>query len=63
MEQKYLYMKVTKDRFELPLVVADSISELARMCGRDKGNVCRCIRESEEKGYRSMYVRVPMEDA
>ena len=27
-----LYMKVTKDKYELPLAVADSVKELADMC-------------------------------
>ena len=28
---KYLYMAVTKDEYELPIAVADSVSELAEM--------------------------------
>lgn len=28
---KYLYMAVTKDKYELPIAVADSVSELAEM--------------------------------
>jgi hypothetical protein len=28
---KYLYIATTKDRYELPIAVADSVSELAEM--------------------------------
>lgn len=28
---KYLYMATTKDRYELPIAVTDSVSELAEM--------------------------------
>ena len=28
---KYLYVATTKDKYELPIVVADSVSELAKM--------------------------------
>ena len=30
-ELKYLYVATTKDRYELPIAVADSVSELAEM--------------------------------
>ena len=30
---KYLYVATTKDRYELPIAVADSVSELAEMLG------------------------------
>lgn len=30
---KYLYVATTKDKYELPIAVADSVSELATMLG------------------------------
>ena len=30
---RYLYMATTKDEYELPIAVADSVSELAEMLG------------------------------
>lgn len=30
---KYLYVATTKDEYELPIAVADSVSELAKMLG------------------------------
>lgn len=42
---KYLYMKVTKDKFELPVAIADSPSELAEICKIDVSNVHKQIRK------------------
>lgn len=38
-----LYLKVTKDKYELPLAVADSPEELAIMVGTTPKNVLSCI--------------------
>ena len=38
-----LYLKVTTDKYELPLVVADSQSELARICGISKSTVASSL--------------------
>lgn len=43
-----MWMKVTPDKYQLPLVVADSVSELARAC-----NVTRGAIYSASKRYRS----------
>ena len=53
--QMTLYMKVTDDEYELPLVVADTKSELARIVGVRHiriRNGCR----------RSIYARVTCDD-
>jgi len=34
-----LYMAVTPDEYELPLVVAASAAELARVCGTSESNI------------------------
>lgn len=38
-----LYMKVTKDKYELPIAVAESPRELAEMLGTTRQNVLSCI--------------------
>ena len=53
-----LYMKVTKDEYELPVAVADSKKELARMVGRDVSGIYRTFAE----GRKSCYVEVEIED-
>lgn len=49
-----LYMKVTKDKYELPLAVADSAKELAAMVGTKENTVNSCISKGVqglEKGH------------
>ena len=38
-----LYMKVTKDKYELPIAVAESPRELAEMLGATRKTVSSCI--------------------
>ena len=40
---KHLWLKVTQDEYELPLVVARSADELAKMCGVGKEVIFRWI--------------------
>ena len=56
---KKLYMKVTKDRFELPLAVAESAEELAEMVGNTKGTIQSCI-SHKHKGW--VRVLIPDDD-
>ena len=53
-----LYLKVTKDKYELPVAVAATKQELARMVGRDESGIYRAFREGRE----SCYVEVEVED-
>ena len=39
MSSKYLWLCVETDKYELPLAVAESSTELARKCGTNKHNV------------------------
>lgn len=56
-------MKVTKDRFELPLVVADTIVELSRLCGVDVSVISRCAKSKRERPeYRGQYVKVEIDE-
>ena len=41
---KTLYLKVTRDKFMLPIAVAESKGELIRMTGDDKSYVYGCFR-------------------
>lgn len=53
-----LYMLVTDDEYELPLVVADSVSELARILQITPNAISSAISKSRKNGYRSIYVKV-----
>lgn len=54
-----LYLKITKDRYELPMAVADSKAELADMLGVDRTSVYRALKRHEGE---SMYIAVEVED-
>ena len=55
---QYLYLKVTMDKFELPIAVADTPADLARMCGVNLSSVWRGLNKSKYgKGcYRSVRI-------
>lgn len=54
---KKLYMYVTKDEYELPLVIADSAEELAQMLGTTKNTVLSSIAHK-----RQGWARVSVEE-
>lgn len=58
---KPLYMEVTRDRYELPLAVADSPWELARMRGVTVYPILHAV-SSTSRTRRSKYVRVWVDD-
>lgn len=60
---KHLWLKVTQDEYELPLVVARSADELAKMCGVGKEVIFRQInRQKANPKVKPRYVRVEYMD-
>ncbi len=57
-----LWMEITMDDLELPLVVASSAEELARKNGKTRNNIYSAIYKAKVRGYRSRYVKVEVED-
>ena len=53
-----VYMEVSQDEFELPLAIADTISELARLAHRKKSTLIHAINHSKH----SRYIRVVIEE-
>lgn len=51
-------MKCTTDKYELPIAVADSGAELARMLGITVGSVWSCI-SKHKSGYHKIVVEEP----
>lgn len=60
--KRFVYMKITKDRLELPVVVADSPSELARILGVKRGNILSGIYHARERGQWCQYIKVEIEE-
>ena len=59
---KYIYIKVTKDKYEFPLAVADTADELAILIGATANTIYKNIFEEEHGGCRSCYKRVLLDD-
>lgn len=55
----YVYMKITRDKYELPVAVAESTTELAKICGlKNSGSVRSMINEPIRLGFRPTYIKV-----
>lgn len=57
-----IWMKVTKDEYQLPLVIADSAQELADICHVKPHNIFSAVWHSKRDGRISQYIKVEVED-
>lgn len=57
-----VYMKVTSDRYRLPVAVADSIGELAHLCGVTYSTISKSLARTRNHGTESKYIRVLLPD-
>lgn len=58
-----IYMCVTEDKYELPIAVADTIPELARLTGATSGSIYSCLSKVKHgNANRSRYIKVVIED-
>ena len=57
-----IWMMVSSDELELPLAVARSQAELARIIGIPAKNIASAISHAKKKGYKSRYVKVEIEE-
>lgn len=61
--KKRIWMKVTSDKYQIPLAVADSAEELAMMCHVKRGSVYSAAKEWRDgKRKNASYIAVIMED-
>lgn len=58
MAKKYLYMLVSRDEYELPLFVCDTIQELGDYVGRKPEHVSTAISRAKKIHGFCRYVRV-----
>ena len=58
-----VYMEVTQDKYELPLAVADSVKELARLRNISADTIYSVMYHSRVKGFkRCKYIKVELEE-
>ena len=62
---KVVYMKVSKDEYEFPLMICDTAKELAERCGvsstRGRNSVCSAIKNARRRGTWCQYKRVRLD--
>jgi len=61
MKQQYLWLAVTADRYELPLVVEDSSEKLGKVYGLSKKTVASMVRygsDGSKSGHKFVKVRI-----
>lgn len=58
-----VWLYVTKDKYELPLVVADSLSILARKLGVTTNTIHSAMSHSRKRGHRCRYVKVVIDES
>ena len=57
-----LYMKVTKDKYELPIAVAGTIRELAMMLGINENSVQQQFYRQKRYGMNCGYVKIKIDE-
>ena len=58
-----VWILVTKDEFELPVAIADTAKELARICGVSNRTVISgALRNKSGKVKKSRYIKVEIDD-
>lgn len=60
MNKMPIYVAVSRDEYELPLAVADSMRDLARLRCVTEGAICKGV-DRQARGKKSNYVRVWIE--
>ena len=54
----FVWLKVSADKYELPLAVANTGEELARVCGVSPNNVYSTMTKAKRLGHKCKYIRV-----
>lgn len=58
---KYIYMKVSEDKYQLPIAIADTVVELAKMCGTKPNCISSCISHAKKKNNKTSYIKVEVD--
>lgn len=56
-------MKVSKDKYELPVAVANTVQELAVMCNTTANSIRSAINHTKDRGGHSVHVKVTLDDS
>ena len=56
-----LWLKVTNDKYELPMAVAESSKELEQMLGLSKRTVSKQVRNAERTKRKCQYIKIEVD--
>ena len=59
---KRLYIKVTRDKYELPIAVAESAGELAKYCGVTKNSILKSITRGKDPNVWTSYRKILIDE-
>lgn len=63
MKKEKVYMKVTRDKFELPICVATSVEELSRKTNDSRTKIRNTIKNSKRRGAKKcIYQEIEIEN-
>lgn len=57
-----VWMEITKDKYELPVIVASTAEELAILCGTTRNNVMSGACKGRKGLYKSRFVIVEIQE-
>lgn len=57
-----IWMKLSRDKYEFPIEMADSIEELAAKCGIKVSTIRETICRYKNAGRRPKYIKVEVDD-
>lgn len=57
-----LWLKVTADKYESQVAIADTAGQLAKMVGVSQNNIYSCVSNANKHGYRSQFIKVEIEE-
>lgn len=58
----FIWMLVTKDKYELPIAVFDTARELAEYVGLPVNSVLSAISKCKKRGHKCRYVRIKVNE-
>lgn len=57
-----VYMQITMDKYELPIIVANSVPELARITGVSANTIRSNMSHAKKYGFKYKFIAVEIED-
>lgn len=57
-----VYMQISKDEYEFPLAIADSIQELAEIIGKSPATIGSYISRCKKSGRKCRYIKINIEE-